>query len=142
MSSDSNKIVKVLFACIDWRLHPQLENYFIVNGLGCDLCVTAGSVKGLIDPATQKYLIEQISISKKLHNCQAVILTMHLDCGAYGGSAAFADAAAENANCASQLSQAKKIVESNFPGLQVESYIIGLEHGQNGWDIKPSQVQL
>ena len=142
MSSDPNKTVKILFACIDWRLHPQLENYFIANGLGCDLCVTAGSVKGLIDPVTQGYLIEQINISKKLHNCQAAILTMHLDCGAYGGSKAFNGNEEEIANCTGQLKLAKEIVENNFPGLPVEAYIIGLERGQNGWGIKPNRIQL
>jgi len=142
MSSDPNVKVKALFACIDWRLHPQLENYFINNGLGCDLCVTAGSVKSLIDPATQGFLLEQIAISKKLHNCQAVVLTMHMDCGAYGGSKAFGGNDAEVANCTRQLNLAKAIVERNFPGLPVESFIINLEKGEAGWNIKPVKIQI
>ena len=81
--------MKIVFACLDWRLHPAIENYFAQNGMGCDMCVTAGSVKALIDPATQAFLVEQVAISKKLHNCQAAILTIHVDCGAYGGSKAY-----------------------------------------------------
>jgi hypothetical protein len=142
MSSDPNKKVKLLFACLDWRLHSAIENYFLGSADGCDLCVTAGSVKGLIDPFTQKYFLEQIDISKKLHNCQAVILTMHMDCGAYGGSRAFPGEAAETANCQDQLNQAKTIVERNFPDLLVETYIIGLRRNEDGWDIQPQEVSL
>jgi len=142
MSSDPNKKIKVVFACLDWRLHPALENYFTQDGTGCDMCVTAGSVKALIDPATQNFLIEQINISKKLHNCQGVILTMHLDCGAYGGSKAWESAEKEIAVCKEQLSFAKAAVSKNFPDLKIESYIIGLEHTQEGWQILPQQVTL
>jgi hypothetical protein len=140
MSSDPNKKVKLLFACLDWRLHPAIENYFLNFADGCDLCVTAGSVKGLIDSATQSYFLEQINISKKLHNCQAVVLTMHMDCGAYGGSRAFPAEADETANCQDQLSQAKTFVEQNFPEMPVETYIIGLRRNETGWDIQPQKV--
>ena len=91
MSMDPNKKVKLVFTCLDWRLHPQIEEFFVKDGEGCDCCVTAGSVKGFIDEATREFFLEQVSISLKLHNCQAVILTMHMDCGAYGGSSVFGD---------------------------------------------------
>lgn len=140
MSSDPNKKVKLLFSCLDWRLHPQDVNYFLDGADGCDLCVTAGSVKGLIDPATRDYFLEQIAISKKLHNCQAVVLTMHMDCGAYGGSAAFAGADAETANCKDQLARAEKIVSDRFPELVIETYIIGLSRSENAWNIIPQKI--
>ena len=140
MSSDPNKKVKLLFACLDWRLHPAIETYFLKFADGCDLCVTAGSIKGLIDPTTQNYFLEQIDISKKLHNCQKVILTMHMDCGAYGGSRAFSGEAAETANCQNQLNQAKTLVERNFPEMPIETYIIGLRRNEAGWEIQPQKV--
>jgi hypothetical protein len=142
MSSDPNKAVKVVFTCLDWRLHPAIEEYFTKDGTGCDMCVTAGSVKSLINPTTQTYLLEQIEISKKLHNCRAIILTIHIDCGAYGGSKAFANMDAETAACSEQLNRAKKILNENFPDLPVESYIIGLEHTEIGWQILPRQINL
>jgi carbonic anhydrase len=142
MSSDPNKKVKSVFSCLDWRLHPQIENYFTKNGAGADMCVTAGSIKGLINPATQKYLLEQIEISKKLHNCQAVILTMHMDCGAYGGSAVFGDEQKELNNCKNELCRAKKIMASRFPDLAVETYVIALKKNKRGWDIEPKKIDI
>jgi len=141
MSSDPNIKVKVVFACLDWRLHPQIEQFFSQNG-GCDMCVTAGSVKDLIAPATQELFLKQISISKQLHNCQGVALTMHMDCGAYGGSAAFEYAAKETQLCKSELVRAKAIVAARFPELSVETWIIGLEHSGSGWNISPERIDL
>jgi hypothetical protein len=142
MSSDPNKTVKVVFACLDWRLHPAIENYFTQDGTGCDMCITAGSLKDMIDPQTQALFVKQVEISKELHNCRAVILTMHLDCGAYGGSKAFADAASEMAACRQQLELGKAVIEKNFPGLPVESYIIGLEHANGAWNILPQKITI
>ena len=142
MSSDPNKVVKILFACLDWRLHPAIENYFTQSGMGCDMCVTAGSVKALIDPVTQAFLVEQIAISKKLHNCQAAILTMHVDCGAYGGSKAYESMDKEIDACKEQLMLAKKVIGKIFPELPIEVYIIGLEHDGAGWQIKPQEIAI
>jgi len=125
---------------MDWRLHPQIEDFFAKPGTGCDMCVTAGSVKDLIAQETQQLFLKQIEISRRLHDCQAVVLTMHMDCGAYGGAAAFADRNAEIANCKEQLDLAKKIVEQANPGLPVETYIIGLERSPEGWNIEPQLV--
>lgn len=140
MSQDKNRKIKILFACLDWRLHPQIEEYFVNNGAGCDACVTAGSIKGLIDEATRDFFLEQISISLKLHDCQGAILTMHIDCGAYGGSAAFASLDGEMKACRDQLALARGIINSKFPELPVESYIIGIERLENNWVIKPQQI--
>jgi hypothetical protein len=140
MSFDPNKKVKLLFACLDWRLHPQIENYFIKNGINCDLCVTAGSVKDLNDPQTQAFFIKQIEISKKLHHCQGVILTAHLDCGAYGGSAAFNDPQSEIDAAKSELEKAAAIAAKNFPELSVEKYIVGLKKEGTDWEIVPQKI--
>ncbi|HOX29533.1 MAG TPA: hypothetical protein P5080_01170 [Candidatus Paceibacterota bacterium] len=137
MSSDPDKKIWLLFNCLDWRLHPQVENYFLERHDGCDLCVTAGSLKGLIEEETRGYFLEQIEISKKLHNCQGVILTMHMDCGAYGGSKNFESKAAETTHYENILGEAKKIVLAAFPDLAVEKYIIELESSDGGWLSKP-----
>ena len=140
MSFDPNKQIKVLFTCLDWRLHSQIENYFIKDNLCCDLCVTAGSIKDLIDPQTQNFFIKQIKISKQLHNCQGVILTMHMDCGAYGGSTAFKDRENEIFAAKNELQKAEDIIKQNFPELPVEKYLVGLELSGNEWVINPQIV--
>lgn len=136
----SDKKVKILFSCLDWRLHPQIEEYFTREGNGCDSCVTAGSIKGLLDESTREFFLGQIDISKKLHNCQAVILTAHIDCGAYGGSAAFGSVQNETASHKEMLNQAAEIVAKIFPGMPIEKYIIGLELGGDSWKINPQTV--
>jgi len=49
-----NKKTKLLFACLDWRLHPQIEEYFAKNNK-CDCCITAGSIKGLIEENSRQF---------------------------------------------------------------------------------------
>jgi len=132
MLSHDNKKIKIVFTCLDWRLHPQIENYFSNTEEGIDMCVTAGSIKALIDPATQKFMLDQIAISQNLHHCQSVILTMHTDCGAYGGSAAFNSADQEKSAAITQLKQAKSIVNQKFPNLAAVTYLIKLNSGANG----------
>jgi hypothetical protein len=141
MSLDPNKKIKVIFACLDWRLHPQIENFFTSEGDGCDMCVTAGSVKALVDPQTQNFMLQQIEISKNLHNCQTVVLTMHIDCGAYGGSKAFHGNDDERSACLAELTKAKTIVRKKFFELRVETYLIGLDHTISGWNIGAEKVQ-
>ncbi len=140
MSSDPNKKIWLLFDCLDWRLHPQLENHFLERHDGCDLCITAGSLKGLIEEPTRAYFLNQIEISKKLHNCQGIILTMHMDCGAYGGSESFKDKETEIEHYKNILEQAKTIILSAYPDTTIEKYIIELEHSYVGWESKPIYV--
>jgi len=140
MSFDPNKKIWLLFDCLDWRLHPQLENYFLERHGGCDLCITAGSLKGLVEEATRAYFLSQIEVSKQLHNCQGVILTMHMDCGAYGGSKSFENKAAEISHYENILKEAEKIILGGFPEMLVEKYIIELEHTDGNWSSKPVAV--
>jgi len=140
MSGDPDKKVLLLFDCLDWRLHPQLENYFKERSGDCDLCVTAGSIKGLIDIETRDFFLGQIEVSKKLHHCAGVILTMHMDCGAFGGSAAFGDRASELAHHKEQLAQAREIIRQAYPEMKVDSFIIDLKRDGNGWLAVPEAV--
>lgn len=139
MTPPSNKKIKLLFACLDWRLHPQIEQYFIQNN-NCDCCITAGSIKGLIEETSRQFFLDQIAVSKKLHACQAVILTAHLDCGAYGGSVAFDNTENEIDFHRKELKGAKMIIAKYFPDLAIENYIIHLEKTNNEWIIKPQQI--
>lgn len=140
MTSFSNKKIKLLFACLDWRLHPEIEKYFSQNN-NCDCCITAGSIKGLIEKSTRQFFLDQVSISKKLHNCQAIILTAHIDCGAYGGSAVFKDINSEILFHKEELQKAETIIVKDFPGLLIEKYIIHLEKNRNDWFINPQKLK-
>ncbi|MGC9046677.1 MAG: carbonic anhydrase [Minisyncoccia bacterium] len=123
----------VLFTCLDWRLHPQIENYFKQKYRTFDLCVVAGSLKGLLDKTTQDYFLKQIEISQKLHNSKTIILTMHKDCGAYGGSLNFKDPKEEFSHHKNILAKTEKIVFQKFPKTKVLKYFINLEFKKDKW---------
>ena len=89
-----------------------------------DLCVSAGSLKDLIAENTKDYFLRQIECSRKLHNSQTVILTMHQDCGAYGGTANFEDAEDEFRHYQKVMDEAEKIVLQKFPKANVVKYFI------------------
>ncbi len=139
---DPNKTTKLLFTCLDWRLHPAIENYFAKSDIACDMCITAGSLKGLIDPATQDFFIKQIEVSKNLHHCQAAVLTMHMDCGAYGGAAAFSGPEEEIACYKKELQNAKRIINEKFPDLAIEAWLVGLERSGDKWNINPEAIDI
>jgi len=142
MSFDPNKTTKLLFACLDWRLHPAIENYFVRENVACDMCITAGSIKDLINPETRNFFIKQIETSKNLHHCQEAILTMHMDCGAYGGSAAFSGREEEIACYTEELRRAKEIIAGCFPGLAVKTWLVGLDEKNGEWEISPEEINL
>lgn len=130
----------VLFNCLDWRLHPQLENYFKKKSGTFDLCVVAGSLKGLLDKTTQDYFLKQIEISQKLHNSKTIILTMHKDCGAYGGSLNFKDSKEEFFHHKHILAEAEKIVSKKFPKTKVIKYFVDLEFKRSKWVSRPEKI--
>jgi hypothetical protein len=142
MSFNPDKTTKLLFACLDWRLHPAIENYFATKNVACDMCITAGSIKDLINHETQNFFIKQIETSKNLHYCQEAILTMHMDCGAYGGSAAFSGREEEIACYTEDLRRAKEIIAGCFPGLAVKTWLVGLDEKNGEWKISPEEIKL
>lgn len=142
MSFDPNKTAKLLFSCLDWRLHPAIDNYFAKENIACDMCVTAGSLKGLLDPQTQDFFLKQIETSKNLHHCQEIVLTMHIDCGAYGGSAAFANAEEEITCYKNELKRAKQTISGKFPEIKISTWIVDLKNRENNWQIVPKSMDL
>lgn len=108
------------------------------NLLGdCDLVGIGGSVKYLIDdnyPERKEFLLEQIKISKELHQAKKVILINHTDCGAYGGSKMFSNEGEEREFHLQQLKKAKEVIKKRFPELEVETVFAEIREG--GIDFK------
>ncbi len=128
-----HQISAIIFTCIDWRLHPRVEELLRDKYGSFDLCATAGSVKGFTDQKIRAYLLEQIEISKQLHNIKKAVFTIHRDCGAYGGSAAFTDPHEEVVHHTSTLREIKSIVKERFLSLKVELYFIDLTLRRMRW---------
>lgn len=136
----SHNCPAIVFTCIDWRLHPCVEELLKERYGAFDLCVTAGAAKGFSDPVARDFLLSQIEISQKLHNSDTVVLAMHRDCGAYGGSGAFADKEAEFAHHSKILEETAGLTKSRFPELKLEKFFIDLEEKDGEWrcDLLPA----
>ena len=94
-----------------------------------DLVKVAGGAQALANgpsPA-RDFVIDQIKKSIRLHTTKRVILMLHEDCGAYGGSAAFAARDAEFANHENQLRLAERFLRNEIPGLAIECYFAAFD---------------
>lgn len=139
--SEKHSCQTILFTCLDWRLHPKTENYFQKQCQSFDLCVTAGSIKGFLEKPSQKYLLEQIKTSQKLHNSKNIILTLHRDCGAFGGSRRFKNSKEEFLHHQKILNEAEKIISKKFPKSKIIKYFIELrKFDENKWIVSFKKV--
>jgi hypothetical protein len=119
-------------ACFDARLdaladESLLHAYLRYRGMRhVDLVRRAGGPKALaltdpaVDKAGARALLEQLAISIRLHQTRRVILLMHQDCGALGGSAAFSNVETERRRLAELLRRAGKVVGRVYPQLVIE----------------------
>lgn len=105
--------------CIDFRLQKTIKDYLDNQLLlgDCDILSVAGGVKDM------NFVLSQVKLSKSLHSIKKVVLVNHTDCGAYGGSSAFANAEAEKMHHASELLKAKHEISRLFPDLTVETFL-------------------
>lgn len=99
--------------CIDFRFWHLIVRYVEENFSfdGWDLSSEAGGVKSILDQAEREAGVKGILISCRLHSMKTIILVAHEDCGAYGGSKAFASADAEREFHIGQLHYAHDIIE-------------------------------
>lgn len=121
-----NNLSIVVF-CIDYRFWPKALPLLKEKYGDFDLIEMAGASKNLIAPLEvedKKTLLENIKISIELHKPNRIILTNHLDCGAYGGSQKFNSKEIEIEFHKNELREAKKIVQKEFPGMIVETEFI------------------
>lgn len=130
----------LLLACMDWRLHPQLEDQVRARvGGPIDLVMVPGGVKPLLDedPAAGRDLVlRSIEISARLHGVGRLLLVNHNDCGAYGGRQAFASDQAELARHQADLRAARQIVEQRISGLACDLIMATLRDSSSGWQVQ------
>jgi carbonic anhydrase len=112
--------------CFDDRFYKVLKGYGKEKGAKhIDLVKVAGGAKALAvspsEPSPERdFLLNQIKTSIRLHGAKRIILMTHRDCGAYGGSKAFADSDAERAAHEAQLAAARDFVAAELPDVIVE----------------------
>ncbi len=121
------KKLSIVVSCIDYRFWPQALPLLQKKYGDFDLIEVAGSCKNLTSPLEAEdktSLLENIGISIKLHDPHQIILTNHIDCGAYGGSANFPSREDEIRFHEEELAKAKEIVREVFPQLFVVTELL------------------
>lgn len=121
----------VLVRCIDFRLGSAIRDYLNTNNLydDIDIISIAGAVKNVNDEPSG-FLAEQLSISKRLHHVQTIILMNHTDCGAYGGRSAFANKESEWKAHTAQLHAAHATITKMWPDVNVKLFMADVEEGR------------
>jgi hypothetical protein len=122
-----------IVSCFDNRFQLAFTKYFKRVGiLNSDPIKVAGGAKSLASPecaGDREFLLEQIHISIRLHQTKLVVLTLHSDCGAYGGlSGAFDNDVELEARCqAEELRRAATCLRAIVPGIDVHGYFANFE---------------
>ena len=128
----------LIMHCMDFRFGPEIKIFMQERELlgDCDLVAFAGAAQNLLKPEFQSFAQRQIDLSKKLHDISEVHLMNHMDCGAYGGHAAFTDLDAEKVAHTSDLVAAAAIIKAAYPELNVIGWIAHIEedgHNNKIW---------
>jgi len=126
--------VSIVLSCIDYRFWPEALPLLEKKYGEFDLIELAGGSKNLPSPTTEadrKAVLESIKVSVDLHKAKQIILTNHIDCGAYGGSKQFKLRDDEITFHRNELAKAKKIVHDNFATLKTETILLERDKNQN-----------
>ena len=125
--------VSVVVSCIDYRFWPETLKLLEEKFGAFDLVELAGGSKNIASPKDsmdRHAMLESIKVSIDLHQAKTIILTNHLDCGAYGGSSQFRSHDEELAFHAKELAHAKEIVREKFPHHDIITVFINKDkHG-------------
>jgi hypothetical protein len=92
----------------------------------------AGGAKSLSSPDHEfhrAFVLDQIYKSIRLHGTSRAILTLHSDCGAYGGLADHfkGDTNAEAEHYREEFARAAQFLKTTIPDLKVECYFLNFE---------------
>lgn len=135
MSQTHPKKLSIVISCIDYRFWPQALPLLKKKYGEFDLIEMAGASKNLVsplEPQDKVAILENIEIAIKLHHSSRIVLTNHIDCGAYGGSKAFKSEKNEISFHKKELANAKKIIQKKFPSLVVKTEILTMDSGKIG----------
>ena len=133
---DSPKEHYAADACVVWCFDDRFYKLLKVFGkqerfAHIDLVKIAGGAKALASmegaSPDRDFVLNQIKTSARLHGAKRVVLMLHRDCGAYGGSKSFTDAEAEKAELIKQLHQAQNFVKKELPELTVDEYFVDFD---------------
>jgi hypothetical protein len=114
----------LVITCVDFRFRRQISE--LLSYSGCrdyDNISLPGASKSIIDQTTRDQTLQAIETCHRLHSTTRLAIIDHIDCGAYGGSAAFAGPEAEETFHIERLTEASEIVRAALPIEVVPMYI-------------------
>lgn len=105
--------------CVDFRFRES-DQEFVEKHLGYknfDLYAWPGSAKDVLKNNGFKVSFTEkiVAVSKNLHHVKKLLLLWHWDCGAYGGSQGFTDAAEEERVYMRDLQTVKDMLSKDLP---------------------------
>jgi hypothetical protein len=119
-----------IFWCFDARFAKLYNNFISQGGFNeskIDAVKGAGGAQALAcgGGADRDVAESQLGKSIKLHHTERVVLTVHIDCGGYGGSKAFDnDHKKEWDHHVAELDKAAHFVHEKFPEIkEIECWI-------------------
>lgn len=131
--------------CFDLRFNLAFHKFLKKIGApNYDLIKVAGGAKCLASPennAEREFVLEQVRKSIRLHQTKRIVLMVHSDCGAYGGSAAFNSPAAEAEHHEDELRRAAAVLREAISGVTMEAYFVDFE-GVWAVDLAPVAVPV
>lgn len=118
--------------CIDFRFHDHLNKFIANKGLDkeADIVCEAGAAKNLAseEGIGRQFVLEQLEISRRLHNIREIYLINHEDCGAYGLEDEV-DSEEELEEHRKDLRCARRLLEERFAGVEIFTYFMTLAGG-------------
>ena len=121
-----------LVRCMDFRLEPELTDSLRSKNLlhAIDVISIAGAAKNIVDDP-KGFVMNQIGLSVQLHGITEVSLMHHSDCGAYGGSKAFASLEEEKVMHVTQMQKAKEVILTSYPLLTIKMFFAVIGENQH-----------
>ncbi len=127
---------------MDYRFRSAIREFLVSLDLkdNYDMVSLAGASKDLVenDANGAAMIVKEIGISHRLHCVTDLYLIHHMDCGAYGGHAAFPSLQAEREKQNADMEQARKLIEQKFQGVRVHKILARIEEigGKNKIDFE------
>lgn len=109
-----------IFHCMDFRIQQAVEAWLNENNLAGD--TDRLSIPGPVSDPNQ--VVDLVQLSLKLHQSKRIVLTQHLDCGYYGGRAAFDSDQTEHDKLLADMTAARDAILRVKPGLQVDMLFV------------------
>ena len=121
-----------IIQCFDQRFQLVFAKYLKRAAIAnVDEIKVGGGAKALASPDSERdreFLLDQVRKSIRLHQTKLVILTLHSDCGAYGGLAAFnGDPVFEAERQERELRCAAACLKSAIPSVDVQGCFADFE---------------